>query len=189
MQDLEGFLVLSIGPLAVLAILLAGVIAVWVAVSTQSTRSRKWVAASLSLVIVLLIPTWDVIAGRLYFRYLCATDAGMRIYKQVDLGPERRNIQAFPDIPLQYNRLPISKQYPYRPRSIPELPGPARIKLTQESIVDGKSGEVLGEIVEYHYGGGWFQNSTSLGPVSSTRCAPGGQSFKSLLDQIFPSSS
>lgn len=43
-----------------------------------------WVAG----LIMLLIPTWDILPGRLYFHHLCSTEAGMFVYKTVELPDE-----------------------------------------------------------------------------------------------------
>lgn len=40
------------------------------------------------LLIAILIPTADVIAGRVYFSYLCNTKSGQFIYKTVEVGAE-----------------------------------------------------------------------------------------------------
>ena len=181
-----GFLVLSFGAIAVLAMLLVGVLSVWLAAKSQETRRRKWIASGVALLIVALIPTWDEIYGRLYFSYLCATDAGVHINKTVDLGPERANMQAFPDLGIRYERLALAKQYPYGSASIDDLPGPARISRTREFVVEAKTGDVLGEIIEYWYGGGWFDNLMSFGHAGGKSCTAGGHSFRKFLDQIFP---
>jgi hypothetical protein len=184
MSDLAGLLVLSIGPLALLALLLVGILVVWIAVRTQATPPRKWAAAIAAGVTVTLIPTWDVIAGRLYFRYLCAADAGVRIYKSVELRPEDYAVQ-FPANPAVYRRLQISERYPYRLDSVEDLPGPAKIKMIRQSVIDAKTGDVLGDITEYSYGGGWFENAISFHGAGGGHCASDGNNFKMFLERIF----
>ncbi len=45
----------------------------------------KALVAVIGIVVLLLIPTWDEIAGRIYLRHLCATQAGVKIYKTIEL--------------------------------------------------------------------------------------------------------
>ncbi len=40
--------------------------------------------ANIALIIMILIPTWDVILGFLIYAYLCLFEAGPKIYKTVD---------------------------------------------------------------------------------------------------------
>src|SRR5437773_872909 len=42
----------------------------------------------ITITIFVLIPTWDIIPGWLYFAYLCNTAGGQKIYKTVELSHE-----------------------------------------------------------------------------------------------------
>ena len=46
---------------------------------------RKLAIATLSLFLCIAIPTWDEILGRLALHFLCETQSGIKVYKQVDL--------------------------------------------------------------------------------------------------------
>ena len=39
---------------------------------------------------------WDVLLGRAYFHYLCATQGGVHVYQTVELGPEYWNSDGSP---------------------------------------------------------------------------------------------
>ncbi|MCK7498074.1 MAG: hypothetical protein MZW92_50730 [Comamonadaceae bacterium] len=84
-NELLGFAVLT-GPLWLILLLLAATI--WVAskVSRRFTpgRSRLVAGAGIAL-LVFLLPFADEIAGRIYFNYLCATQAGVKVYQTVEL--------------------------------------------------------------------------------------------------------
>ncbi len=66
-----------------LSILLAVVIYVWLArvvVRRIENRAVKYLVIALFI----LIPTWDVIPGKLYFNHLCEKEAGLKIFKVVE---------------------------------------------------------------------------------------------------------
>ena len=49
-----------------------------------STPTAKGIAQALTLLTFVLIPTWDIIPGKLYFNHLCETEGGIKIYKTVE---------------------------------------------------------------------------------------------------------
>lgn len=70
-----------------LSILLAVVAYVWLArfVTKRITnRTAKYAV----VVLFILIPTWDIIPGKLYLNYLCENEAGVKVYKTVELPAE-----------------------------------------------------------------------------------------------------
>lgn len=48
------------------------------------TPKAKHIAQALTLIIFALIPTWDIIPGKLYFNHLCETEGGLKIYKTAE---------------------------------------------------------------------------------------------------------
>jgi hypothetical protein len=75
--------------LVIFLLILAGVIylAVWIAGMAQASRRAKWITGiSVGVIafLVLNIPTWRSMIGRMYFDHLCKTEAGEFIYKTVD---------------------------------------------------------------------------------------------------------
>lgn len=65
-----------------LSILLAVVSYVWLA-RFVARRIENRAAKYTVIAIFILIPTWDVIPGKLYFNHLCETQGGEKIYKTV----------------------------------------------------------------------------------------------------------
>jgi len=49
----------------------------------KRTGSKK--AKYAAIAVFVLIPTWDIIPGWLYFEYLCQKEGGQKIYKTVEL--------------------------------------------------------------------------------------------------------
>lgn len=90
------------GGLAILLIIAAyiGVASVLV----YKIKPRKWKVVAIAVAI--LLPTADAIIGRLYLKYLCTTQAGLRVYRVVE------GVEGFLDV-----RWPAEewiRQYGYR---------------------------------------------------------------------------
>lgn len=66
-----------------LSILLAVVAYIWLA-RFVARRIENRAAKYTVIAIFILIPTWDVIPGKLYFNHLCEKEAGLKIYKTVE---------------------------------------------------------------------------------------------------------
>ena len=177
-------MVLSAGPLALLAVLAMGFVAIWLATRGVKTRGKKLWAGLLAALIIVLILTWDVIAGHARFKRLCATESGIRIYKRVDLSSEYSNMQV-PDASWSYERMPISKRYKYSSESSENMPGPGRIKYTRDVIRDAETGELLGTFTSYFWGGGWFENTFSPQGAGGGNCGYRKGDFKAFLEKIF----
>ncbi len=59
-------------------------------------RRKRWLMF-LFLAFLFYLPLgWDVILGRAYFHYLCATQGGVHVYQTVELGPEYWNPDGSP---------------------------------------------------------------------------------------------
>jgi len=63
-----------------LAYILLSLFIVWMAYKVFKTKKALFIA----LLIMILIPTWDVIIGKPIYNYLCKNKAGVHIYKTVD---------------------------------------------------------------------------------------------------------
>src|SRR5438445_4093492 len=66
---------------------------------TTSRRDRLVIMFVFGSILV-LIPTWDVLWGRIYLSYLCSTAAGMKVYKSVPL--EKKYFKENGDLDFQY---------------------------------------------------------------------------------------
>lgn len=70
-----------------LSILLALAAYIWLArFATRRITNRT--GKYLVIALFVLIPTWDIIPGKLYFNHLCATEAGVKVYRTVELPAE-----------------------------------------------------------------------------------------------------
>jgi hypothetical protein len=171
LRELAGFAVLSLWILVPLGILLVGVIAVCVAAVLQRTRWKRWVASLTAALVVVLIPTWDEILGRLYFSRLCATEGGVRIFRQVDLPVDYWDADGRPKF-IKPNGDMDSDVLQHRFDVViksRKISGVFRIQALDFRVVEKASQVPLGEISSYGYFGGWLVNATSL-HVTGIRC-------------------
>jgi hypothetical protein len=179
-----GLLVLGAGLLSVLAFVIGGaVVIVFVARQFRSGRGQLAVGLLLAFIIA-LIPTWDEVLGHIEFRRLCAEESGIRIHKQVVLDPEYRGTE-FPDNFYIYDQLPIAKRYPHHLEENRNLPGPAVITRIHDVVRDGHTGEVLGTLTIFHYGGGWLDNATTTAGAGGGTCGAQDGGYVELLKRIF----
>jgi len=65
-------------------IVLAWLVARWVSRKLLEVKKYQTIAKIVILVVFTLIPTWDIIPGKLYFNHLCETEGGLKIYKTVE---------------------------------------------------------------------------------------------------------
>lgn len=149
--------------------------------------------------IFILIPTADVIAGQIYFSYLCNTEAGQFVYKTVEVGDDyflktgeidesRRGV--YPDT------YAIAKGGEINIRKIREkfdMPIGAEkshlsdlFHITQWKyyIKIKNTDELLSESIAFNYKGGWVENIYNM---SSGKLCPSRGLFnsKSLMQATF----
>jgi hypothetical protein len=66
-----------------LSILLAVIAYIWLA-GFVAKRIKNRTAKYFVIALFVLVPTWDVIPGKIYFNHLCEREAGLKIYKVVN---------------------------------------------------------------------------------------------------------
>lgn len=65
-------------------LLIAVTLAVWAPRAIFNTSRARTITGIAVLLTFVLIPTWDIIPGKLYFDHLCKTEGGLKIYKTVE---------------------------------------------------------------------------------------------------------
>lgn len=73
--------------LSILLALVAYMGIAWAIVKRLSNKKARYVVIG----IFVLIPTWDIVPGWVYLKYLCQTEGGIKIYKSVE------NVEGFRD--------------------------------------------------------------------------------------------
>ena len=116
---------------------------------------------------------WDTIPARIEFNKLCERDAGIHIYKTIEISSEY-----FDDGVLDYERLKEEKMYVYERKRV-DINSKYNIsKLHNLITVNNK---VYAEVFIYTYKGGWFFNR--IIPVGES-CPSKFRSSK-VLEKIF----
>lgn len=156
------------------------------------SKKAKWIA----IAVFVLIPTWDEIAGRLYFYVLCASEGGQKIYKTIEIGkeyygPTAKNAKLPDGIQWEVGKvytIHVEGDHPTVKRSVRFVPDPDKLKDRYEIAVAKndslrilgvqrrhsyvkvkRTGELLGEATSFLYWGGWIANSSGL-HITATEC-------------------
>lgn len=154
----------------------------WFVVKMLSSRRVKYIV----ITIFVLIPMWDVVPGWLYFRHLCETDGGVKVYKSV------ANVEGFldksqnmlgRDAVMKYGykfmeggegddriyRYTINQDGQLAREKIEETISKYRVQRTDEylpfnitkyeySIVDIRTQEKFATSISFYLAGNWVQN-------------------------------
>ena len=155
-------------------------------------RRKRWLMF-LFLAFLFYLPLgWDVILGRAYFHYLCATQGGVHVYQTVELGPEYWNPDGSPKFITEdgwFDDDVFEGRYKFEREDNRNFNTTLNIGKYPDRVVDLKTGEVLGEKVSYVYFGGWFFKHTGFN-VRGVRChgysrGAGSGAYRDILSSIF----
>lgn len=118
--------------------------------------SSRWLKG-LVVVIWILIPTGDEIAGHLYLNHLCSTEAGVKVYQTVELPAEYWDAQGKPKFLKENSDLNYSFLKNRFRESTSEKVYPSLFKIDEMhyKLVDNSNQKVLGEVINFMYWGGW----------------------------------
>jgi len=122
----------------------------WLARIRVFTTVTTKVLQALCVALFVLLPTWDIIPGRLYFQYLCDTEAGVKVFRTVEVDqsyfrPDRR-----PDDKK------LAKRYVQTSKFDRNFSTRFHIAKTEGVLQDKESGEKLGTATDFFYHGGWL---------------------------------
>lgn len=169
--------------LMLLTALMVYVAVAWLVIKRLPGKKAKWIAA----VAFVLIPTWDEIAGRIYFNHLCATQAGVKVYQTVELPaeywfpngkPKFIKANGDPDEAMLNNRIGFSNEFQEKYSAY------FRIKRHARVVSDRITGQVFGESVRFIYFGGWLKNHTGA-HVSGIGCpSPEENEYGGMVKQV-----
>jgi hypothetical protein len=122
----------------------------------------KRVLQALCVAFFVLLPTWDIIPGRLYFQHLCEQEAGVKVLKAVEVAQSYFRPDGRPDDKKLLDRYAQSSKWD---RSFSPW---AHITKIEGTIQDKQTGEVLGIATDFIYSGGWL--GSRIDPMSSVTC-------------------
>ena len=147
-------------------IVIASIVIAWRVGRRGRTGWRKLGIGVSVLLGIFLMCTWDVIAGRIYMNYLCATQAGVKVFKKVYLPAEYWNPDGTPKFMDTKNpREPFDEtlfntRFSYE--SWRETKLGLNVRQISDLISEKTSGEVLGTRIWFTRGGGWFKHAITF---------------------------
>jgi hypothetical protein len=133
---------------------------VWLTYHVVARKKSMFGKASLAIAIsltFLLIPTTDVIVGRVSFSRLCETAAGIKVTQVAVLDNRYRRADGYPKVEIipGQSRYLIGDRYEVAFVE-KEVLGWPRITEVIAEVRDKQRGDVLGRRVDFHYWGGWL---------------------------------
>ncbi len=162
-DPLLGFAVLT-GPLWLILILLP--VCIWIAV-----KISRWFKPGIARItggagiffLLFALPFGDEIVGRIYLSYLCSAEAGAKVYKTVELPAEFWDKQGRP-IFLKSNgdldKTILGERFK-EPHLIEHHSTFFKLDRRRMQLVDQDSQEMLGEVIDFMYWGGWISRNLS----------------------------
>jgi hypothetical protein len=161
-------------------------LAKWIAGKCESSKA-KWIVRIAVTSVFVLIPTGDVIVGRIYLNHLCSTETGVKIYQTVELPAEYWDEQGRPkffaangfvDMKLLPNR------YQWHNLDEPYVDSVIKIEKWRWQLMDKETKNILGERITYMRHFGWL-NLFSPAPNIGEGCELDGQNEKEQEQNFF----
>lgn len=150
-----------------LAFLVACGLYVWLAL-VVARRVGKGTGSKLAkyatIVVFVLIPTWDILPGQLYHAHLCKTEGGIQVFKTIEIPKAYFLPNGQPDDNKIDHDLLVWSGEP--DRTFSKL---FHITKNQDLLLNKRTQERLGTATDFWYKGGWLKK-TILPDALSTNC-------------------
>ncbi len=182
-NEILGFAFLT-SPLWLILIFL--VVSLWIAIKVAKCfkRTSARLASGVGIFLfVFLAPFADEIVGRMYFNHLCATEAGVKVYQTVELSErywDEEGRARFYD-GKNGNFTLDGYRVEYKTGAYSSF---FHIDNAGYKRVNKKSGQILGEIIDFVYWGGWMRRNLSPHNTANA-CENRREHSRSLVKQIF----
>lgn len=150
--------------------LLAVIAYIWLA-RFIAKRIKGRTAKYIVIAILILIPTWDIIPGKLYFKHLCENEAGVKVYQTVELpaeywdekgGARFFNEYGYLDHKFWVDKLDESGGHVERYSAV------FAIDKDTSPIKERSSQKVLAEVTTFRFWGSWVSRNFSPHNTAST---------------------
>jgi hypothetical protein len=115
----------------------------------KATQSKA--AQYIAIAVFVLIPTWDIVPGYLYFNHLCESEAGVKVFKTVEVDTNYFLPNGEPD----QERL---KEVYLNPVKLQDFSSQFHIKISSSLVREKNTGETLGTATGFAYYGGWLSS-------------------------------
>jgi hypothetical protein len=113
-------------------------------------RTGSKLAMYATIAVFVLIPTWDIIPGRLYHQHVCETQGGVQVYKTVEVN----KAYFLPDGRLDEKEL--QKRFERQTSIDRGFSKLFHITKHQLAVRDKQTGDQLGTATQFSYFGGWL---------------------------------
>jgi hypothetical protein len=141
-----------------LYVYLAKVVAQFIRRRTESTLAQY-----ATIVVFVLIPTWDIIPGWLYFQHLCETEAGVKVGKIVEVDRSNFKSDGQPD------EEKLAELYAQTTKFDKKFSAIFNIARTETTVFDSQTNEILAVGKNFSRHGGWL-NQLILPDATGTSC-------------------
>jgi hypothetical protein len=149
--------------LYLLIALILYILLAWLVVYLVKKYTGSTIAKYFTVAVFILIPSWDILPGRLYFQRLCKKEAGIKVFKTVEVEKTYFKSDGAPDEERLSHRFKSQMEVDRKFSSI------FHIAKIESSIQDYESGELLATATDLRYHGGWLF-ATFLPQGESTVC-------------------
>lgn len=159
-NEFLGFMVLS-GPLVVMAPWLLFCVWAGAKAAKRFTSGSAKFAVGLGVVVTLMAPVADEIAGRIYLNHLCATEAGVKVYRTVELPAEYWDAQGRPKFIKENGDLDqtlLGKRFEGHWVEHPYSSSILKMNEARWQFSDSNTHEILGEKITFRWLGGWIED-------------------------------
>lgn len=138
--------------------------------------SESKVARYGAIAVFVLIPTWDIVPGQAYFHHLCRKDAGVKVFKTVQVEkayflpngePDQKKLAERFEGPLKFDD---------------EFSRLFHIRMAVGSVVEKQTGETLGTATNLSHFGGWV--AANLFPQGPPDNCPGYSVYSDLWKSV-----
>jgi len=132
----------------------------------------KTAGGVLVFLIALILPVSDEIAGRIYFNHLCKTQAGVKVYKTIELPAEYWDEDGKPKFMNSRGVLDtkvLGSRFEWKRHKKPVVSSLIRIDQEKWVLYDNQSNGELGEMVDFTRYFGWI-NTFSPAPNVAEGC-------------------
>ncbi|MBS0182662.1 MAG: hypothetical protein JSS39_09690 [Nitrospira sp.] len=116
-------------------------------------RTDSKLATYATVAIFVLIPTWDIIPGRLYHRHVCETEGGVKISKTVEVDSTYFLPNGRPD------EKKLLERFEWHTTTDRAFSKVFHITKHQGVLLDKENGEPLGMATDFWYYGGWLHTT------------------------------
>jgi hypothetical protein len=137
---------------------LAKVVAQFIRRRTESTLAQY-----ATIVVFVLIPTWDILPGRLYHQHVCETQGGVQVYKTVEVD----KAYFLPDGRLDEKKL-LLERLDWQTTMNRTFSKVFHMTKHQSVLLDRKNGEQLGTATDLWYYGGWLHTTIFIEATADT---------------------